>query len=118
MRKKVGRQGRVRWTDITFFNSEKYIFFFIEMLVSMPAPSALGKRACLLSFTNLKAYIGNKHLFSHGMPQILYCVKECVRVLKKCFGNSRVSISVPVIPVSLFDIHILSFFPNLCYLRD
>ena len=88
------------------------------MLISMPVSSVLGKRACLLSFKYLKAKIGNKHLFSHGMPQILYCIKECVQVFKKHFGNSRVSINFPVIPVSLFDFHFLSFLLNLCYLRD
>lgn len=88
------------------------------MLVSIAAPSPLEKGACLLLFTHFKAYIGSKHLFSHGMPQILYYVTECVKIFKKRFGNSRASINFPFIPVSLFDIHILSFLPNLCYLRD
>lgn len=95
-----------------------YFFFLIEMLISMPVPSILGKRACLLSFKYLKAKIGNKHLFSHGMPRILCYIKECVQVFKKHFGNSRVSINFLVTPASLFDIRILSFLPNLCYLRD
>lgn len=87
------------------------------MLISMPVPSVLGKRACLLSFKYLKAKIGNKHLFSHGMPQILYCIKECVQVFKKHFGNSRVSINFPVIPESLWHSHSIIFPSSLLFER-
>lgn len=41
-----------------------YFFLPIEMLINMPVPSVLGKRACLLSFKYLKAKIGNKHLWN------------------------------------------------------
>lgn len=48
------------------------------MLVSMPAASALGTRACLVLFTNFKTYIEINIIFPWNATDFILCQRMCL----------------------------------------